>query len=109
MLGQLDAEVQDMLRSAEANGRLSSEEVSKALALAEAEKDKSYELEEQDAPREKWLRPMSEACLLQAMVTAFGPDCEDDAAAIYELLDTQDHGSKLTGFIDSEISAAALE
>ena len=61
MLGQLDAEVQDMLRSVEANGRLSSEEVSKALALAEAEKDKSYALEEQNAPREKWVKPMSEA------------------------------------------------
>jgi hypothetical protein len=109
MLGQLEAEVQDMLRSVEANGRLSSEEASKALALAEAEKDKSYALEEQNAPREKWVKPMSEACLLQAMVTAFGPDCEDDAAAVYELLDTQDHGSKLTGFIESEITAAVLE
>ena len=88
---------------------LSSEEVSKAVALADAEKQTSYALEERDAPRDKWLKPLSEACLLQAIVTAFGPDCEDDAAAVYELLDTQDHGSKLTGFIESEISAAVLE
>jgi hypothetical protein len=109
MLGQLDPEVQDILQTVEANGRLSPEEASKAVALAAAEKDKSYALEELDAPREKWLKPLSEAYLLLAMVTAFGPDCEDDAIAVFELLDTQDHGSRLTGFIESEISAAVLE
>lgn len=107
--GQLDAEVRDLLQTVEANKELSSEGVSKAVALADAEKQKSYALEEQDAPREKWLKPLSEACLLQAMVTAFRPGCKDDAAAVYELLDTQDHGSKLTGFIESEINAAVLE
>ncbi len=109
MMEQLDAEVQDMLQNLKANGKLSSEEVSKALALADAKKDKSFVLEEQNAPREQWLKPLSEACLLQAMVTAFRPNCKDDAAAVYELLDTQDHGSKLTGFIESEILAAILE
>jgi hypothetical protein len=108
-LGELDAEFQSLLRTLETSGRLSPEEVSRAAELADAAKMRSFALEEEDAPRAEWLKPLSEACILRGMVNAFGPDCEDDAAAVYDILDSQDHGSKLARFIESEISVALAE
>ena len=89
----------DFLSTIRTQGGLSPEQALKATRLAQELDHRSFELEEQDAPREAWLPPFSEARILTAIAAGFGPDCEDDAAAFYELLKSLDHGAGLEEFL----------
>jgi hypothetical protein len=105
-LGDVDAKVSELLNAIQTNGKLSREQADKAVSFAAAAGDRSFELEEQCAPRREWLKPLSEARLCTAIAMAFGPDSLDDSGAFYELLKSLDHGSGLESFIEAEISAA---
>jgi hypothetical protein len=105
-LGNVDAEVSELLIAIQMHGTLSREQAAKAVTFAEAADKRSFELEEQCAPRNEWLKPLSEARLSMAIAMAFGPDSENDGAAFYELLKSSDHGSGLERFIESEIITA---
>jgi hypothetical protein len=104
-LGNVDAELSELLNAIQIHGILSREQADKAAAFAEAADKRSFELEEQCAPRQEWLKPLSEARISTAIAMAFGPD-SDDGGAFYELLKSSDHGSGLERFIESEIVAA---
>jgi hypothetical protein len=104
-LGGVAAEISELLNAIQAHGKLSPEQAAKAAAFAEAADRRSFELEEECAPRQEWLKPFSEARLATAMAMAFGPNPETDSGAYYELLKSLDHGSGLELFIESEISA----
>lgn len=108
-LGGVDAEVSELLNLIQKHGQLSREQAAKAVAFAGAADTRSFELEEQCAPRDEWLKPFSEARLSMAMAMEFGPDSEDDGASFYELLKSLDHGSGLEAFIETEISAGGSQ
>lgn len=98
-----------LLQAVQSQRSLSPEQVSTGISFAESERKRCFALEEEDAPRAQWLIPFSAAHLALALVTAFGPQSHDDAAAIYELIKTQDHGSPLERFLDAEITAGEAQ
>jgi hypothetical protein len=104
-LGEVSAEVSELLDAVKKHGGLSPEQAAKALAFAEQADRRSFQLEEQSAPRQQWLKLFSEARLAAAMVMAFGPEPETDSSAYYELLKSQDHGAGIERLIESEIAA----
>jgi hypothetical protein len=104
-LGGVAAEVSELLNAVQTHGKLSPEQAAKAAAFAEEADRRSFRLEEENAPRNEWLKPFSEARLVTAIVMAFGPDPVSDSGAYYELLKSLDHGSGLELFVESEISA----
>lgn len=107
-MGEVDPAVAVLLKAVQSEGQLSPEQVATALSLADAAKKRSFQLEEEDAPRHVWLKPFSEARLLIALATVFDPPADqDEASAIYELLTSQEHGSVLGDFLEGEIAAAA--
>lgn len=108
-LGGVEPLLAELLEAAHSRGELSTEQAAKAASLAETANRRCFELEEQDAPRHEWLKPFSEAHLWTAIAMAFGPDSEDDAAALYELLKSMDHGSGLEQLVEREISAAGSD
>ena len=104
-LGNVAAEVSELLNAIQTHGKLSPEQAAKAVAFAEEADRRSFELEEENAPRQEWLKPLSEARLATAIVMAFGTEPETNSGAYYELLKSLDHGSGLEQLIESEISA----
>lgn len=104
-LGGVSAEISELLTAIQAYGKLSPEQVAQAAAFAHAADKRSFQLEEQDAPRPEWLKPLSEARLATAMAMAFGPDPGTGSGAYYELLKALDHGSGIERLIEAEISA----
>jgi hypothetical protein len=104
-LGEVASEVSELLNAIQTYGKLSPEQAAKAAAFADEADKRSFQLEEQDAPRSEWLKPLSEARLATAMAMAFGPDPETGSGAYYELLKSLDHGSGIEQLIESEISA----
>ena len=105
MSRRVAAEVSELLNAIQMHGKLSPEQAAKAAAFADEADKRSFQLEEEDASRPEWLKPLSEARLATAMVMAFGPDPETASAAYYELLKALDHGSGIEHLIEAEISA----
>jgi hypothetical protein len=103
-LGGVSAELSELLNAIQTHGKLSPEQVAKAVAFAEEADRRSFQLEEEDAPRQEWLKPLSEARLATAIAMAFGA-AGTNSGAYYELLKSLDHGSGLEQLIESEISA----
>jgi hypothetical protein len=105
-IGGLDAELSELLSAIQSHPALTREQADRAISFAEAADNRSFELEEQSAPRPEWLKPFSEARISTAIAMGFGSDSQSDRAAFFELLKSQDHGSGLEEFIESEINAA---
>ena len=106
-LGEVDTAVSELLLAIQTHGKLTPEQAAKAASFAEEADRRSFELEEECAPRTEWLKPFSEARLAMAIMMEFGPDAEGDSSAFYELLKTLDHGAGLEMFIENEISASS--
>jgi hypothetical protein len=104
-LGELDTELSELLSAIQLHPELTREQADRAISFAETADGLSFELEEQSAPRNEWLKPFSEARLSMAIAMAFDPHAQNDRAAFFELLKSQDHGSGLEEFIESEINA----
>jgi hypothetical protein len=107
-LGEFEPAVAEVFLTLKSQGGLTPEQAASALRLGEAAGKKSFQLEEDDAPREAWIKPFSEARILKALAIAFGamPE-EEDVVAVYELLKSQDHGSALETYLANEIDAAS--
>jgi hypothetical protein len=104
-LGGVAAEVSELLNAIQTHGKLSPEQAAKATAFAAEADKRSFQLEEADAPRSEWLKPLSEARLATAIAMAFGPHPETASGAYYELLRSLDHGAGIERLIEAEISA----
>ena len=104
-LGEMDPTLSELMNEVQLNGGLTRDQAATAVSFAAAANKKCFDLEESDAPRNEWIKPFSEARLAQAIAEAFAPDAEDEAAALYELLKSLDHGSGLEEFVEQEINA----
>jgi hypothetical protein len=105
-LGNLDVRLSELLKAIQVHPELSREQADWAISFAEEADRRSFELEEQSAPRPEWLKLFSEARLSTAIAMGFGPDTQNDRAAFFELLKSLDHGTGLVQFIETEINAA---